>query len=151
MSVELAEFHEIYFAECLENIALLKAAVTRMTVENDEDEIMMRAYRAAHSIKGASGIFGFHAVADSARALQIMLEQIRQSKREPNSALRAVLVQSVVRLENKLEAARVDQALDMARIDEQREILRREQETYADYESWPAGETAHDLQAKNRI
>ncbi len=39
----------------------------------------------------------------------------------------------------------------MARIDEQREILRREQETYADYESWPADETAHDLQAKNRI
>ena len=140
MSAELAEFHEIYFAECFENIDLMQVGLAQYTVETAQGEAMTHAYRAAHAIKGASGIFGFHAVADSARALEIMLDQIRQRKRELNPELRQLLQQSIERLHRKLEAARIEQALDMGGINEQREILRQEQEIYAFGKSTSAAE-----------
>ena len=131
MSAELAEFHEIYFAECFENIDLMQVGLAQYSAANAHGDALNRAYRAAHSIKGASGIFGFHAVADSAQALEIMLDQIRQRKRELNPELEELLQQSIERLHCKLESVRVEFALDMGRINEQREILRREQEVYA--------------------
>lgn len=151
MSIDLAEFHEIYFAECLENIDQLQDGLTLLTPETLHGVTMTRAYRAAHSIKGASAIFGFQGVADSAQALEIMLDQIRRGKRELNSDLAELLRQSIGRLQKKLEAARIEQALDMARIEEQREIMRREHEIYAESDSPPPAEARFESPLKNRI
>lgn len=127
MSVDLTEFHEIYFAECLENLEALQVGVSQLRPADPDCKAMTRVYRAAHSIKGASAIFGFQKVSDTAHALQIMLEQIRQNKRELEPELIVLLQQSIERLHKKLEAVRIEQALDVGRIEEQRQILRQEE------------------------
>lgn len=151
MSVELAEFHEIYFAECLENIDILQVGVAQLTAATVRGEAMDSAYRAAHSIKGASAIFGFQPVVESAQALEIMLDQIRSDKRELTPEVDEMLGQSIIRLQQKLETLRVEQALDISGIERQREALRREQGLYSVRETPPPAEAAPVPRLKNTI
>lgn len=69
-----------------------------------DSEIINTIFRAAHSIKGGSGTFGFMAIADFTHVLETLLDQIRNKERELESRHVDLLLQSVDCLRSMLTA-----------------------------------------------
>lgn len=81
MSVELNQFHSVFFEESQEHIDTMERLLMAMSVDNPEAEDLNCIFRAAHSIKGASGIFGFDALGRITHIMENLLDQVRKGQR----------------------------------------------------------------------
>lgn len=74
MTVDISQFYDTFFAEALDNLADLESGLLDAeTGEIDMDSI----FRAAHSIKGGAGTFGFTEVADFTHVVESVLQNAR--------------------------------------------------------------------------
>ena len=64
MSVDLSQFHQVFFEESHEGLDTMESALLNLDVAEIESETINEIFRAAHSIKGGSGTFGFNEIAD---------------------------------------------------------------------------------------
>ncbi|HEX9811419.1 MAG TPA: chemotaxis protein CheA [Burkholderiales bacterium] len=91
MAIDLSRFHSTFFEESLEGVASMETELLEMerqlrrggkhAAENLDSERLNHIFRAAHSIKGGSGTFGFTQVADFAHALECLLDEARSGHR----------------------------------------------------------------------
>ena len=81
MSVELNQFHSVFFEESQEHIDTMERLLMAMSVDNPDAEDLNCIFRAAHSIKGASGIFGFDALGQITHIMENLLDQVRKGQR----------------------------------------------------------------------
>lgn len=116
MAIDLSRFHSTFFEESLEGVAamevelleierLLVRAGDRPWTDPDADRVN-RIFRAAHSIKGGSGTFGFHHVAEFAHVLESLLDEARAGRRALDRATLNLLLRAVDCLREMLDAAR---------------------------------------------
>jgi chemotaxis protein histidine kinase CheA len=77
-------------------------------------------FRAAHSIKGGSGTFGFKNVSDFTHVMETLLDEMRDGRRSVTADAVEVLLQSVDVLREMLEAARDNGQADEVRVADQR-------------------------------
>lgn len=77
--VDLRKFLPVYFEESEEKLALLEAGLRTLALGRD-DGILEQTARAAHSIKGASGTFGFDDVCTLAWAIEEALRQVAKGQ-----------------------------------------------------------------------
>ena len=63
MSGDLSRFHQVFFEETKEHLAEMERLLLALDVAAPEPEDLDAIFRAAHSIKGGSGTFGFHDLA----------------------------------------------------------------------------------------
>ncbi len=59
MSLEMDQFHEVYFAESFELLDAMEAALLHLSAGTADIETINTIFRAAHSIKGGAGMCGF--------------------------------------------------------------------------------------------
>lgn len=71
MAIDMKAFHEMFIAECEEFLDLARAQLDREAAD------ICELYRYAHSIKGGADTFGFADLAALARALEGLLQWIR--------------------------------------------------------------------------
>ena len=80
MSTDLSRFHQLFFEEASEHLSemerLLLALDLAAPVAQDLDAI----FRAAHSIKGSSGTFGFNDMTDVTHVLETLLDRVRKGE-----------------------------------------------------------------------
>jgi len=92
----------------------------------DSEEINA-IFRAAHSIKGGSGTFGFNKVSDFTHVVETLLDEMRDGAREVTPEAVAALLESVDVIRSLLVAARdgteVDAILVKAKYDDLQEML----------------------------
>ena len=62
MSIDMQQFHAVFFEESQEHLDEMEQLLLELDVENPDAEMLNSIFRAAHSIKGGSGIFGFDAL-----------------------------------------------------------------------------------------
>lgn len=82
MAIDLQQFHEVFFQESLEGLEIMEQAL--LTIQDGEEpdpETINTIFRAAHSIKGGSGTFGFSEIADFTHVLETLLDEARDGKR----------------------------------------------------------------------
>lgn len=71
--------------------------------EEQRDSLINTVFRAAHSIKGSSGMFGFSNIHDLAHRLESLLEKIRSGKVEASANMIDVILKGFDQLKNLVE------------------------------------------------
>lgn len=64
MTVDLEQFHQVFFEESFEGLDIMESGLMGLDLGAADSEEINTIFRAAHSIKGGSGTFGFSDIAD---------------------------------------------------------------------------------------
>lgn len=81
MAIDLSQFHQVFYEESFEGLQAMEANLLEMDCGSPDKEVINTIFRAAHSIKGSSGTFGFTDVTEFTHVLETLLDQIRDGKR----------------------------------------------------------------------
>ena len=114
MAIDLTQFHQLFFEESLEGLALLESGLLAMQPGAVQKEEINALFRAAHSIKGGSSTFGFKQVAEFTHLLETLLAQMRDGHYQLTDTVRKILLDSVDVLRMILTAARGAGSIDEA-------------------------------------
>ena len=80
MSVDLSQFHQVFFEESYEGLDIMESALLNIDLANLDSETINAIFRAAHSIKGGSGTFGFNEIAQFTHVVETLLDLIRSDQ-----------------------------------------------------------------------
>jgi two-component system chemotaxis sensor kinase CheA len=106
MAIDVAQFHQVFFEESFEGLEVMESGLVDLEVGSPDIEAINAIFRAAHSIKGGSGTFGFSAISDFTHVLETLLDEMRAGKREVTRDAVDVLLLAVDSLRSMLDAAR---------------------------------------------
>jgi len=112
-SIDLSRFHRTFFEESLEGLDAMESALLRLDIGQADAETINLIFRAAHSIKGGAGTFGFTAVAGFTHLLETLLERVRSGQRQVSQADVDLLLRSVDVTRAMLRAADGGDAVDL--------------------------------------
>lgn len=77
MSIDIEQFHSVFFEESQEHLDTMEQVLMALDVDAPDAEALNSIFRAAHSIKGGSGIFGFDALGDVTHVMENLLDRAR--------------------------------------------------------------------------
>lgn len=87
MSTDLEQFYEIFFEESSELLADMETCLLRLDVNSPDLEDLNAIFRAAHSIKGGAGTFGFTDMTEMTHMLETLLDKLRKGELEVRSEM----------------------------------------------------------------
>ena len=76
-SIVLDQFNQVFFEECAEHLAEMEKILVSLADAGPDEEQLNAIFRAAHSIKGGAGIFGFQDMTVVTHVLESLLDRIR--------------------------------------------------------------------------
>lgn len=114
MSVDLSQFYEVFIDESYEGLDAMESELLDLEPGDVDSEIINTIFRAAHSIKGGSGTFGFMAIANFTHVLETLLDQIRNGDRQLEKLHVDLLLKSVDCLRGMLSAIQNDEPQESA-------------------------------------
>ena len=113
MSIDMSQFHAVFFEESFEGLDVMETGLLELSPGVADAEVINNIFRAAHSIKGGSGTFGFKSIADFTHVMETLLDQIRDGEREVTADITTCLLESVDCLRELLEATRDGSEIDV--------------------------------------
>ncbi len=78
--MDISEFYDTFFEEAEELLEDMEAHLLDLDLENPDIEQLNAIFRAAHSIKGGAGTFGFTALQRTTHLLENLLDQARRGE-----------------------------------------------------------------------
>lgn len=78
MAIDMSQFYQVFFEESAEHLAEMESLLLGLDVAAPEDEDLNAIFRAAHSIKGSSGTFGFTDLTAVTHVLETLLDRLRK-------------------------------------------------------------------------
>lgn len=87
MSTDLEQFYEIFFEESSELLAEMETCLLRLDVNSPDLEDLNAIFRAAHSIKGGAGTFGFTDMTEMTHMLETLLDRLRKGELKVRSEM----------------------------------------------------------------
>lgn len=111
---ELAEICEVFFEESTEGLEIMEQGLLGLDLGAADLEIINNIFRAAHSIKGGAGTFGFMEVSGFTHGLETLLDQMRDGQREVTEDAVQLLLESVDCLGGMLGNLQADESDDPA-------------------------------------
>ncbi len=103
MSIDLSQFHQVFFEESFEGLDIMESALMELDPDDIDSETINAIFRSAHSIKGGSATFGFTAVAEFTHILETLLDEVRSGKRSISPDEINLFLQSVDCMKEMLE------------------------------------------------
>jgi two-component system chemotaxis sensor kinase CheA len=116
VTIDLARFHRTFFEESFEGLELMERELLRL--DSGGSEALHAVFRAAHSIKGGAGTFGFAGVSSYTHHVETLLDQLRNGTRPVTPPLVDLLLRATDALRMLLTAARDGTPLDTAMVAE---------------------------------
>ncbi len=113
MSIDLSQFFDVFFEESFEGLDVMEAELLNLQPGTEDSETINTIFRAAHSIKGGSGTFGFTSVTNFTHVLETLLDQIRDGRRQLTAEHVNLLLQSVDCLRGLLSALQAEEEPDL--------------------------------------
>lgn len=80
MAIDMSQFYQVFFEESAEHLAAMEALLLDLDIENPDSEQLNAIFRAAHSIKGSAGTFGFTDLSATTHILENLLDRIRKQE-----------------------------------------------------------------------
>lgn len=80
MAIDMSQFYQVFFEESAEHLAAMEALLLDLDIEHPDPEQLNAIFRAAHSIKGSAGTFGFTDLAETTHILENLLDRIRKQE-----------------------------------------------------------------------
>ena len=114
MGIELEQFHEVFFAEASEALDAMESSLLKMGPGAADSETINTVFRAAHSIKGGAGMFGFNDIAGSTHTLETLLDELRAGRMLVTAPLCDSLLQSVDQIRSMMSALQKQQVFDIS-------------------------------------
>lgn len=115
--IDLKRFHRAFFEESFEGLDAMEAALLRLDPACPDAETLNGIFRAAHSIKGGAGTFGFSSISDYTHVLEALLDEMRAGRRAPSEADIDLLLRASDALRQLLLAARDERPADRTQTD----------------------------------
>lgn len=75
--IDMSQFNQVFFEECGEHLAEMEQILISLSDGEPSDEQLNAIFRAAHSIKGGAGIFGFLDMTIVTHVLESLLDKLR--------------------------------------------------------------------------
>lgn len=126
MSIDMAQFHQTFFEESFEGLAIMEQGLMELEPGTPDSEVINSVFRAAHSIKGGSGTFGFKEIADFTHVMETLLDEMRDNIREVTEQNSDILLKSVDCLREMLELTQNGAAVEQERVSEYQHLLELE-------------------------
>ena len=156
MSIDMAQFHQVFFEESFEGLDIMESGLLGMEPGQADSEEINAIFRAAHSIKGGAGTFGFTDVANFTHIMETLLDEMRDGRRQVTAEAIDVLLKSVDVLRHMLNACQDDEEMDQAVVAVQQAELERilsgdDAGSAAPQASVTSAESAAESQAEEQI
>ena len=113
MSIDMSQFHQVFFEECFEGLEAMESGLLSLDLGDIDSEVINTIFRAAHSIKGGSGTFGFTVVAGYTHIMETLLDEMRDGRRQVTKPAVDVLLGSVDCLRDMLTSIQNEEDIDM--------------------------------------
>ena len=126
MSIDMAQFHQVFFEESFEGLEVMETGLMDLEPGKADSEVINGIFRAAHSIKGGSGTFGFKSISDFTHVMETLLDEMRDGVRDMTTENTDILLRSVDCLREMLEAAQEGDEADPERVKQHQDELEKE-------------------------
>lgn len=123
MSIDISQFHDVFFEESFEGLDAMESGLLNLNVGAADVDEINTIFRAAHSIKGGAGTFGFMGVSEFTHVMETMLDEMRNGQREVSVESTNLLLEAVDVLREMLTAVQQKQNTDDVRIADIRQKL----------------------------
>jgi two-component system chemotaxis sensor kinase CheA len=114
MSVDLSQFYQVFYEESAEHLAEMESIFLSIDTDNPDEEQLNAVFRAAHSIKGGAGTFGFPDMAQVTHTLETLLDRVRHRELALNRDMVEIFLEAgdtiAMQLAGHRDGAHVDQA-----------------------------------------
>ena len=104
MAVDLTQFHDVFFEESFEGLEIMESGLLNLSAGCDDMEPINDIFRAAHSIKGGAGTFGFNKISEFTHDLETLLDQMRDGRSPVTDEAVELLLLSVDCLKDMFKA-----------------------------------------------
>src|SRR4051794_27274979 len=78
MPIDMTQFYQAFFDEAEEHLATMEQLLLALDLSAPSDDDLNGIFRAAHSIKGSSGTFGFADMMGVTHELETLLDRLRK-------------------------------------------------------------------------
>lgn len=112
---DLEEICEVFFEESAEGLEIMESGLLGLDLGAADLEIINNIFRAAHSIKGGAGTFGFMDISGFTHGVETILDQMRDGEREVTEDAVQLLLESVDCIGGMLQNLQAGNADDPAR------------------------------------
>lgn len=106
MSSDFAQFQDAFFEEAAEHLAVVEEGLLQLEQHPEDLDLLNKIFRSAHSIKGASGMFGFNAVAQFTHKMETLLDLLRNGQTAVTPQTADLLLTSTDCLKTLINAAK---------------------------------------------
>ncbi|QHJ10649.1 Chemotaxis protein CheA [Paraglaciecola mesophila] len=118
MSIDMEQFHGVFFDESQEHLADMEQQLMALDLSEPDPEQLNSIFRAAHSIKGGSGIFGFDALTGLTHIMENLLDRARNNTIEMTTEIVDLLLETTDLLKVTLDNYRHQAEIEQSDIDE---------------------------------
>jgi two-component system chemotaxis sensor kinase CheA len=112
MTLDIAEFYQTFFDEADELLDEMERLLIDLDPQAPDAEHLAAIFRAAHSIKGGAGTFGFTCLQETTHLLENLLDQARHGERTLDRAAVDLFLECRDVLKAQIDAYRVSQDPD---------------------------------------
>jgi len=111
----MAKYRQAFQEEARELLVELESALLELNDKRDDRELVGRAFRALHTIKGSGGMFGFDDIARFAHGLEAAFDRLRSGEIAATSSLINLALASGDQIKAMLDASAGSGAVDHSR------------------------------------
>ena len=113
MAIDIKQFQQTFFEESLEGLDVMEDGLLQINGGEPPDaELINTIFRAAHSIKGGSGTFGFGEIASFTHVIETLLDEVRNGERLLDNDAIELLLKSCDCLREMVSALQAGAAID---------------------------------------
>lgn len=112
---DMAEIIKLFVEESVEGLDIMEQGLLNLDFGACDLEVMNSIFRAAHSIKGGGGMFGFTEIAEFTHHVETLLDEMRQGDRAVTEGAVTLLLESVDCIRGMLDSLEENGEVDAER------------------------------------
>lgn len=104
MSMDISDFYQTFFDEADELLADMEQHLLDLVPESPDAEQLNAIFRAAHSIKGGAGTFGFTILQETTHLMENLLDEARRGEMQLNTDIINLFLETKDIMQEQLDA-----------------------------------------------
>ncbi|MEG0098130.1 MAG: chemotaxis protein CheA [Citrobacter sp.] len=114
MSMDISDFYQTFFDEADELLADMEQHLLDLVPESPDSEQLNAIFRAAHSIKGGAGTFGFTILQETTHLMENLLDEARRGEMQLNADIINLFLETKDIMQEQLDAYKSSEEPDAA-------------------------------------
>jgi len=114
VSMDISDFYQTFFDEADELLADMEQHLLDLVPEAPDSEQLNAIFRAAHSIKGGAGTFGFTILQETTHLMENLLDEARRGEMQLNTDIINLFLETKDIMQEQLDAYKSSQEPDAA-------------------------------------